>query len=89
MAWRPLYAGVRIFQGPDKQVLLYVQSCTLCFMALVTNSLYQWSLWQVCVYDAAQWDEEAQLLLLECFVVCLQQLQLPWSVYICFSVCVL
>ena len=31
---------------------MYVQSCTLCFIALVTNSLYQWSLWQICVYDA-------------------------------------
>ena len=26
MAWRPLYAGVRIFQGPDRQVPQYISA---------------------------------------------------------------
>ena len=71
-------------------IYMYVHVCSnlyfICFIALVTNSLYQWSMWQVCVYDIAQWDEEAYLLLLEClWCACHNCSCHGIFLYICFS----
>ena len=48
MAWRPLYAGVRIFQDPDKQVPLY----TVWLRCIIYYEYIFWLLFNVSITNA-------------------------------------